>query len=419
MAEYADPVDPREGLIEYAAFTGLRNNVSPESFSRGDLVTALNVDLDDAGGISRRKGYSAPVAASVDRSLWASGPVCLGVGSNALKLVYPDYTTKTLMSGLTASRALSYAAVGDRVFWSNGVELGCVQNGANRSWGITPPGLPAVSAGPGTLAAGKYQVAVTYLRDDLQESGTGMAVAIELTAVGGLSLSSIPVSTDATITHKIIYAAPVGGEVLYSAGGIANADTTFLIDEVRVNASPLATQFLSPPPAGDYIAYWKGWMLVANGNRLYPSEPYAPELFDLRKSVPFLDSITMLAPLLHKGAGGVWLGTGTQIVFVSGESPEQWVYQPAAEYGVIPGTLAYGDGELIGDASMKGVVVAFFATKQGLCVGLPDGSLVNLTQGKYAYPVQERGAGVVRRHRGIAQFLVTMQGSETAGNVAA
>lgn len=142
---YADKIDEREGLEEWSGFLGLRNNVDPESFGREDLVAALNCDIDDSGGVGRRKGYSAPVTANIDRDLWASGALCLGVGSNVLKQVHPDYTTTTLRSGLTAARPLSYAAVGDRAYYSNGVELGCVQNGANRTWGIAVPGAFAVS----------------------------------------------------------------------------------------------------------------------------------------------------------------------------------------------------------------------------------------------------------------------------------
>jgi hypothetical protein len=393
----------------------LRNNVSSDAFSPEDLEVALNVDIDDSLSAGRRKGYSAPVTASVDRDLWASGSVCLGVGSNALKLVNPDYSLVTLRSGLTADRPLSYAVAGDRVFYANGAELGCVQAGAHRTWGLDVPGMPVAAATAGTLRAGLYQYAVTYLRADGQESGAGRAGTIELTDTGGISLSSISVSDDPGVTYKIVYATSVGGGTLYRTGLIANADTTYVIREERMGASPLITQFLSAPPAGDHIAYWNGWMLVAQGARLYPSEPYAPELFDLRKSVPFLDRITMVAPVTD----GVWVGTASQIGWLTGDSPETWRFRVVAEHGVVPGALAYGDSELLGDGSAAGERYAFFASKQGLCVGRPGGAFANLTQARFAYPIQERGAVVVRRHRGIAQLVATMRGAEVAGNVAA
>lgn len=415
MTEYAQKVDEREGLEEWSSFLGLRNNVDPAMFGREDLVTATNVDIADDLGISRRKGYSAPVTAAIDRDLWASGAVCLGVGSNTLKQVLPDYTTVSLRTGLSPSRPVSYASVGGRVFYSNSVETGCVQDGTHRTWGITPPGLPVLSAGSGSLRAGQYQVAITYLRSDGQESGTGLAATIELTDTGGIAVSSIPVSTDAGVTHKVIYAASVGGGTLYRSGVITNATTTYLIDEVRKDASPLLTQFLQPPPAGDHIAYWNGRMLVAKDTRLYPSESYAPELFDYRKAVPFLDSILMVAPVKD----GVWVGTGSQIIWLTGDSPETWDYKVVAEYGVIAGALTFADDKALGDGSASGDTAAFFASKRGLCIGRVGGSLINFTEARFAYPVQERGAVVVRRHRGMNQMLASLQGAETAGNVAA
>ncbi len=412
---YAAPVDEREGLEIFGSWLGLRNNVSPDALGREDLTVAVNVDIDDSLAISRRKGYSTVLTAAVDRDLWASGALCLGVGSNALKQILPDYTTTTLRSGLTPARPLSYAAVADRAYYSNGVELGCVQDGANRTWGISiPNALPVATLTAGTLTAGEYQYAVTYLRNDLQESGASLAGVMTLAATGGIALSAIPVSTDPTVTHKVIYLTSAGGETLYRVGVIPNADTTFVIRETRMGASPLLTQFLQPPPAGDHIAYWNGYMLAADGNRLYPSEPYAPELFDYRKGVPFSDVITMIAPVKD----GVWLGLGGQVVWLTGTTPETWDYRAAADYGVIPGTAFFADSGVIGDGQSTGEMVAFFASKRGLCVGLPGGKLINLTDARFAYPIQDRGAGVVRRHRGMNQFVVTMQGAETAGNVA-
>ena len=415
MAEYAKSVDEREGLEEFSSFMGLRNNVDEASFGREDLATALNVDVLDDLGVSRRKGFSSALTTAVDRSLWASGDVCLGVGTNTLKLVNPDYSVKTLLTGLTAERPLSYTAVGDRVFWSNGVQKGVVQGGANRSWGVDVPDQPVATAGAGELLAGLYQYAVTYLRSDGQESGASLAGVVSLASTGGIVMSSIPVSIDTSVTHKAIYATSVGGETLYQAGVVTNATTSFAIREPRMGASPLLTQFLQPPPAGDHVAYQNGYLLVANGARLYPSEPYAPELFDYRKALPFLGRVTMVAPV----KGGVWIGTDSQIGWLAGDTPEVWDFKVKADYGVIPHTLWFADAGVIGDGQAIGEMAALFASKRGLCVGLPGGRLMNLTESRFAYPVMDVGAGIVRRHRGTNQFLVTLQGIETAGNVAA
>jgi hypothetical protein len=414
-AEYAAPVDPREGLFQFDDFRGLRNNVGTNTFAPGDLSVALNVDIDDALNAHRRRGFSAAVTTAVDRSIWAHGSVCLGVGNDALKLVNPDYTTKTLRAGLTSSRPLSYAALGGRVFWSNGVETGVVQNGENRSWGIASPTMPAATLAAGTLPAGTYQYAVTYLRNDGQESGAPRAGVITLAADGGIALSSISVSNDPTVAYKAIYMTATNGETLFAVGMIPNDETTFVVAETRQLASPLITQFLGPAPAGDFIAEFRGHLLVADGDRLHLSEPYAPELFDYRKAVPFTDVIMMVAPM--PDGSGVYIGTQNKVVWMHGGSPSSWEYREVAPYGVIPGTLTYSDGGVITPerASEK---VAFFATQRGLCVGSANGALTNMTESRFAYPIQAQGAGVVRRHRGMAQYLCTMIGPETAGNVA-
>lgn len=412
----AAPLDPKEGLFAFDNFRGLRNTVGADAFAPGDLTAALNVDIDDALGIGRRRGFSTVVTASVDRDVWANDGVCLGVGGDALKLINPDYTTTTLRAGLTPGRPLAYEMVGQRVFWSNGVESGVVQNGASRSWGLAVPGWPAAAAVGGDLLAGLYQYAVTYLRSDGQESGARIAGTITLGSTGGVSLSSVPVSADPTVALKAIYATSVGGETLYQVGIIPNAQTTFLIDTIRPGASPLITQFLQPPPPGDVIANYNGNLLVAAADYVYPSEPYSPELFDFRKSVPFGGDVTMLAPM--PDGSGMYVGTSGRLIWIQGDSPDAWRYQEIAQYGVIPGTLAYGDSNLLGQGGTVGKV-AFFATQRGLCVGKPGGQVLNLTEDRFAYPIQPRGAGVARRHRGIGQYVCTMQGAETAGNVAA
>lgn len=407
-------VDAREGLYEHSGFKGLRNNVDATGFELGDLEAALNVDLNDVGQLLRRKGTSAPVLAGVDRDLWASGSVCLGVGGNALKRIHPGYTTTTLRTGLTAARALSYASVGDRVFYTNGVETGCVQEGAHRTWGLTVPGVFDLATASGTLPAGRYQVAITYIRSDGQESGARLASVLDVPAAGGVALTNMPVSADPTVVSKRVYLSSPGGEALYLAGAVSNAMTSFAVRELRMGSAPLTTQFLSPPPAGDHIAYFNGYMLVAVGNRLYPSIPYGPELFDLRKAIPVLDHITLVSP----AEDGVWVGTESQVLWFGGDTPDRWAYRVVAEYGVIPGTLSLADGDVFGSGDAAGSLVALFTTKNGICAGRNGGAFSNLTQSRFAFPAQPTGVGVCRKHRGLAQYLVTLKGSESAANVA-
>lgn len=411
------PNDRNEDEFQHDKFLGLRNTVGSEGFELGDLEVANNCDIDDLSEIHRRYGTGAPTA-GIDRCLWANDSICLGVGSNALKRLNADFSLTTLRSGLTPNRDLAYVSMGDRVFYSNGVETGIVQNGQNRTWGIEVPRLPVVAVTSGTLLAGDYQYVLTFVRNDGQESGAGRAGTIALSAVGGIALSSIPVSTDPSVVSVNVYATPVGGQTLYLRGTIPNGQTTFTINALQQDAFPLLTQFLSPPPAGDFLGLFNGRVLVGVGNRLYPSEPYAPELFDLRKSYAFLSRITMIDGVEHQ-LEGLWLGTEDIVARLDGKSPEEWTFDVVADYGVIPGTLTYNDGELLLDGSKKGDHVAFFATKRGLCAGTPKGEFFNLTEARYAYPSMDRGAGIVRRHRGIAQYLVSLEGIAVAGNVAA
>lgn len=401
-----------EDLFEYFGFRGLRNNVGPQGFEPGDLEVGMNADIDDALFIHRRKGHSAPVVSGACHSLWASGGACLVVRNDVLTRVNPDMTLVALRSGM-ASRPVSYAAIGGRVYYSNGVENGAVEGQQHRTWGLEVPALPVATVTGGGLLPGRYQYTLTYLRQDGQESGAPRAGVVELSAAGGFTLALVP-SADPGVDRIVVYISDRDGETLFRHTVVPNVAATLAVIALRVPLGPhLETQFLMFPPLGTLIAYGNGRMLVAAGNRLFPSEPYAPELFDWRKSYAFLSKITMVAPL----EDGTWLGTEDQVIWLPNAEPEKWEMRVRAEYGVVPGTAAYADGELVGDGSQK-MQAVFFFTAQGPCAGLPGGQLVNFTQDRYSPPKMQQGAGIVRRHRGIAQYVATLQGVVTAGNVA-
>jgi hypothetical protein len=134
-------------------------------------------------------------------------------------------------------------------------------------------------------------------------------------------------------------------------------------------------------------------------------------LFDLRKGYPFTDDIAMVEPL----DGGVWLGTRSEVVWLEGADIEKAALRSKLSYGAIPGASAQCSRDMVLDGQGDGTVVTF-ATVQGVCLGDGNGAVTNLTHDRYWYPIQETGAALVRKHRGMTQAVVTLRGAETAVN---
>src|SRR5574337_48675 len=147
-------------MAEFKSFAGLRNDVSSERMDAGDLVAADNVNIDASGQLSRRDGRTLALAGDY-HSLWAAGDLCLMVGGTSLLRVAPGYTTTALRTDLTAGAKMTFQPINERVYYSNGRELGVIENGASRSWGLTPPTTQGTTtATAGSLPAGTYQWAV-------------------------------------------------------------------------------------------------------------------------------------------------------------------------------------------------------------------------------------------------------------------
>lgn len=412
--------------VVFTKFAGKRNDISPENFAPSDLEEGLNVDIDSVmGGLSTRDGQTLRNAGAY-HSLWSKDDVCLIASGTQLKNVRTlgagSYALDVLRSDLTAGARLSYWMVNGQVYYCNGHETGVVKRGANRTFGLAQPtGQPVAAPIGGGLPAGRYQYAVTYLRDDGQESGTGLAGTIDLgnplTPAGpsafasGIGFSMIPVSADPTVIAKAIYITPTNGEVLYRAMVISAAATTAQYRNAGYDLRlPLNTQFGRPVPVGHMVAWYRGRMLMAQGSVIWYSLPYRYEMFMLRKAfLPFEADINLLAPV----EDGVFVGAD-KTYFLQGLAPETFQSRVVAGYPAIPGTLAYEQGDYLGD----GVAgrAAYWASPRGHCVGTNGGSFKNITESRFSYPIGQRGAGIVRQVRGNNQYLAVLEGDGPANN---
>lgn len=384
-----------QDVIAYESFTGVRNDVSPERFALTDLVAGRNIDIDESGRASRRTGRTLKHAGLV-HSLWAKDALCLFAEGDALKRLNADYTSAVLRSGLTPLAPLSYQAVNDQVYYANGVESGVVERGVSRSWGIPVPPLPSVAVTVGAMPAGDYQFAVTYLRADGQESGAGLAGRIYVPDGSGLNFI-LPVPVDQGIVSKNIYLSTTNGEELYHTMLVgASVLTATYQNDTSELALPLMTQFMGPPPAGNLLGYYHGRMYVAVGDILYYSEPYAYELFDLRRYIALDGRVTMFAPIEDRDNPGVLVGTDKSIGWMPGTNPDEFQYVPRADYGVIYGTMAYIDGAMYEDHRFGARQLPMFLTTAGLCIGLPGGEMQNITRSKYIFPAQGSGCALFK-----------------------
>lgn len=414
MAEEQTKVpQPDQDTIRYEQFTGLRNDRPIERFEHTDLAAGTNIDIDNSGAISRRAGY-AQVLAGAAHSLWSDNTQCFLVSGGQLQSISAAYAATPLKTLVTANAPLSYAKINNRVYFSGAADTGIVEGGAARTWGLVVPGLPGVTATTGNLSAGVYQFSMTYSRADGQESGAPLAGQITLgtSATAGIAAGSdqgyglsftLPVSADPGVVLKTLYLSPPNGDKLYWALSAPNSQTTAIYTGDALELStPLLTQFLGPPPPGQLIGYYRGRMFVAVGDTLYPSKPLAYELFDLREYIQLDGRITMFAAMEDKERqgdtegmnSGLFIGTDRSCGVLIGKDAEGFQYVPKVDYGAIERAQTYVDGSLYGDDSVGARLLPMWLTTQGICVGMPQMEIRNLTRTKFSFPAAGVGAAL-------------------------
>lgn len=384
--------------VTYSEFAGLRNDRPVERFEHGDLAVSANADIDNSGMLSRRDGYTLKTSGA-KHSLWTDDTKTIGlyVAGTSLYALNTDLSGTSIMTGLTAGLHMSYHKINDSVYFSNGTQNGVLQNGVVRSWGLAIPVMIAAQATVGTMPAGRYQFTMTYLRNDGQESGAAQAQLIDVPDGSGL-IFVMPVSTDSTVTQKNMYLSAPNGDVLFQALTLPNTQTSITYQgDASELISPLMTQFMGPPPAGQLVTYYRGHSYVATGDKIYPSEPSWYELFDLRKYIALDGRVTMLAPVEDKensvdtaNYSGFFVSTDHSLGIIVGM--DKFVYVPKVDYSAIEGELTYVDGSLYADNSIGARLLPLFMTTQGLCVGMPSMEIKNLTRTRYSFTTAGRGA---------------------------
>ncbi|MFK7941810.1 MAG: hypothetical protein AB8B85_02670 [Paracoccaceae bacterium] len=384
-------------------FAGVRNDVAPEHMRLGettDMAAAANVDVNDAGRLRQRDGYTEVVQAVGMHSLYPlSDGACLVMQDTQIKRISADaQSIDTLSSGYTSGLTMRYADHNGLVYAMNGAEAVVYESGRIRRWGITRPTVPVVVATGGLMIPGKYAVALTYLDGNGRESGLSDPAEVTLTQQGGIEVSLVANPSD-RITRIRVYVTAADGSVFMVAGEIPNVARQFRIATPSAS-HPATTQYYDRPQAGHALAIFRGRAYVAIENRIQYSAPFGLELFTPSDGFAMAERITMIAPAIN----GIYVSDTTGTYWLGGTNPKEFaptkVGPPAFE-----GTLAFGTASNItnleGDAQ-----IPVWLSKSGAVVGAPGGSVV-LPNDRFIPDQPSNAAALIKQAADSFQFIVT------------
>lgn len=378
------------------------NTAQPDTeIGQDEARLAVNVDFTREGRARRRRG-SAQVYAGTD--VHSVGPSLLFAEGAALKRYDAAAdSASTLRTGLTPGARIVYQPVNDDVFWTNSITSGRVDaDFANHPWGLPVPNAPTLTAASGgLLAEGAYQVVLSYSRADGEESGTGLAVSVDVPIDNGaIAITAIPQPASGLgITTINIHVSAPGGHVLYWHGSVDVGTTAYAITTMASTKREARNRFLTAPPAGHLLTYRHGRIYIADGNILHYTEPLAYGLYDPAKNFFAFDSEIRVA----KGVtNGMWVVTARRTYWLPGDNPNEAQLNPQADYSA-PMQMALDIPESNDVA---------WLSHRGWVRGTAEGQLINLAEQRVQTNLTEAFAPTLfREANGIRQFVALARGS--------
>lgn len=388
-------------MLTFESFTGI-NNVQPaHRLSGKDLLAAENVDIGLTGEITRRGGL-ALVDERCHKNLHQAPGFMLATVGPVLTAIHPDGARHVIHPAMGSDRVWYCDLPDGRVAYSNGLIQGVTDGLAGRERSVpAPQGLGAPDFGFGQLHPGNYRYHLSHVR--LSDHLEGPAISSEPIAIsqGGLHLDALPVLDGHAIN---VYLSGKDGEGAYLAGSTTEATFQYVGNNAAL-VLPCRTLGAQSFPVGTITAFWRGRVLVAQGNVLWASRPNAPHLSDWRDFKQLAGKITAIQPV----DDGIYVGTDQDLLYLGGTTWDGLVYQPTKRGPVVlgSGVAVRGDKVKFGDGAGSGMAMLCIAGGE-LVAGFNQGQTTSLTANRYKTDVQEVCA-TFREVDGIPQYLAIPQ----------
>lgn len=316
---------------------------------QGDyLKDAVNVDIDNAGRLRRRRDVALVQAMTGAHSLhMTSDAAGFLVRDSVLYAITLTTYAETIVKVLSSNAAMSYVAFNGDLYYSNGADSGRITTGVVYPLGMPTPDAPTLTVIGGGLVAATYQVAVGYANTTTgEEGGVSGKLQVELTSEGGIRVA-LPAATPGA-THVNVYLSEANGSVVYLAATVAAG--TPLVDLIALPTGREAPERRDEPLPAGRLLLSSGRLCSVVGNTLYVGIPYKPGYIDpINYGVPFPEPISVAVD----AQAGIYVAADKTYWL-----PNEGVIADVLPYGAVPGTeFAYPDKTVVGWFGAKGFVL--------------------------------------------------------------
>jgi hypothetical protein len=321
---------------------------------QGDyLRDALNVDVDNAGTLRRRKAEELVQAMTDAHSLHMTSDTTGYVvrGSTIYAITLPAYS-ETLFKVLSNDNPVSWLEWNGDLYYSNGTDSGRIRSGGWYPQALPTPASPAATTISGGLLAGKYQIAVSqYNATTGEEGGVSASSNYELSTAGGLRVTLPALATGAT--HILVYISTANGAIPKLHGQSATGGVAY---DITVDAAGREAnqRYEAPLPAG-WLFLFNGCLCSYNGANVYEGLPFRPGYYlPSEGRIPFPATVSNCVP----AQAGVYV-VADKTYWISGPRiTTSEMVQDVLPYGGVPHTeFSVPNRSLYGWFSAQGFVL--------------------------------------------------------------
>lgn len=374
------------------------NNVAPDHAlpvsKYGRIVAArnaVNVDFDDSGRARRRKGFTQALLTPGAHSLWTREERdALFVADNLL-YSFNGSAARPLGVVNCGAHPLSYAEVNGKTYFTCPTARGVLESDVIQPWGVEVPAVPPMLLeSAGTLAAGDYFVAMTYVLKDGRESGASPLAKFTLGAPGGFAVISMPNPTSVDVVAKRLYISTTDGDVLYRAGEFSAA-AQFATADSPPSGSQLLFAHMSAPPLGSALAHYNGRIFIVDGNTVWYTEAHDYDHVDVRKNFYRFSS---RASVIAAVEDGLYV-CADKTYFIPNAGSTNAEQMRVLDFGAFPNTAHR-------IPKSKDVI---WMSERGPVVATAGGSVEVLAADGLAPGKMEGAASLIREEDGLRQFI--------------